>query len=130
MTYQELNRYRHVKNRIRCIEFELNELAGLSAIRLDGMPHSRTPGDPVYQAYRKAEKLRKQLVFQRQRAIDELLKLNDFIESVDDPEMQNILMARFVEGRTYEQIGESLFMHRTTVKRRIEIFLKDAHNAR
>ena len=124
MTYNELDRYRQLKNRIHYIEIELSELAELSAVRLDGMPHSRTPGDPTYQMFCKAEKLREQLMFQRQRAVEELQKLNDFIESVDDPEMQNILTARFVEGQTYEKIGGILYMDRRTVKRKIDKILK------
>ena len=126
MTYNELDRYRQLKNRIHYIEVELRELAELSAVRLDGMPHSRTPGDPVYQMFCKAEKLREQLMFQRQRAVEELQKLNDFIESVDDPEMQNILTARFVEGQTYEQIGDKLFLHYTTVIYKLNWFLNNS----
>lgn len=129
MTYNELDRYRQLKNRIHYIEVELRELAELSAVRLDGMPHSRTPGDPVYQAFLKAEKLREMLMFKREQAKQELNRIIEFIESVDDPEIQNILTARFVEGQTYEQIGNELYMHRTTVKRKIESFLKDAHKA-
>ena len=40
MTYNELDRYRQLKARIYYIQVELNELAELSAVRLDGMPHS------------------------------------------------------------------------------------------
>lgn len=129
MTYKELDRYRQLKNRIHYIEIELSELAELSAVRLDGMPHSRSPGDPVYQAFRRSEKLRRMLELKKQQAQSELERIIEFIENVDDPEMQNILTARFVEGQTYEKIGEELYMHRTTVKRKIESFLKDAHNA-
>ena len=126
MTYNELDRYRQLKNRIHYIEVELRELAELSAVRLDGMPHSRTPGDPVYQAFMRSEKLRDMLRFKQEQARAELERIIEFIESVDDPEMQNILTARFIEGKTYEQIGENLFLHYTTVIYKLNRFLNNS----
>ncbi len=123
MTYNELDRYRQLVNRIYYIEVELRELAELSAVRLDGMPHSRTPGDPVYQAFIKAEKLRQKLEFQKRQAVDELQKLNDFIESIADEELKNIFKARFVKGDSYEKISEQLNCDRRTVSRKIKKYL-------
>ena len=124
MTYNELEMYRQLKNRIHYIEVEISELAELSAVRLDGMPHSRSPGDPVYQAFRRSEKLREMLEMKKQQAQSELERIIEFIENVDDPEMQNILTARFIEGKTYERIGGILYMDRRTVKRKIDRLLK------
>ena len=128
MTYNELEMYRQLKNRIHYIEVEISELAELSAVRLDGMPHSRNPGDPVYQAFRRSEKLREMLEMKKQQAQAELNRIVEFIESVDDPEMQNILTARFVEGKTYEKIGKTMFMDRRTVKRKIDKLLQTTNN--
>ncbi len=92
------------------------------------MPHSRNPGDPVYQAFRRSEKLREMLEMKKQQAQAELNRIVEFIESVDDPEMQNILTARFVEGKTYEKIGKTMFMDRRTVKRKIDKLLQTTNN--
>ena len=124
MTYNELDRYRQLKNRIHYIEVEISELAELSAVRLDGMPHSRSPGDPVYQAFRRSEKLRRMLELKKQQAQSEIERIIEFIENVDDPEMQNILTARFIEGKTYEKIGETLYIERTTVSKKIKKYLQ------
>ena len=129
MTYNELDRYRQLKNRIHYIEVEISELAELSAVRLDGMPHSRNPGDPVYQAFRRSEKLRRMLEMKKQQAQSELERIIEFIENVDDPEMQNILTARFIEGKTYEQIGKELYMHLTTVIYKLDKFLEFPKNS-
>lgn len=126
MTYNELDRYRQLKNRIHYIEVEISELAELSAVRLDGMPHSRSPGDPVYQAFRRAERLREMLELKKQQAQSELERIIEFIENVDDTEMQNILTARFIEGKTYEQIGDKLFLHYTTVIYKLNRFLNNS----
>ncbi len=126
MTYNELDRYRQLKARIYYIQVELNELAELSAVKLDGMPHSRTPGDPVYQAFMRSEKLRDMLRFKQAQAQAELERIIEFIENVDDPEMQNILIARFIEGKTYEQIGDKLFLHYTTVIYKLNRFLNNS----
>ena len=123
MTYNELDSYRQLKSRIHYIEVEISELAELSAVRLDGMPHSRSPGDPVYQAFRRSEKLREMLEMKKQQAVEELQKLNDFIENIPDEELKNIFMARFIEGASYEKISEQLDCDRRTVSRKIKKYL-------
>lgn len=123
MTYRELNRYFHIQQKIKSINAELEQLSYLTAANLNGMPRSTAVGDPVHSAFMKGEKLRQKLEFQKMRAVAELDKLNDFIESVEDVEIQVILQKRFVECKSYERIGDELFMERTTVSKKIQRFL-------
>ena len=123
MTYQELNRYRNIKLKIISINAELAQITYLSATNYDGQPHGSGVGDPVHSAFIKAEKLRQKLEFQKQRAVEELDKLNDYIESIDDIEMQMIIQKRFIECKSYERIGEEMFMHLSTVKKKLDRFL-------
>lgn len=125
MTYQELNRYFCIQKRIKQLNAELSMMPYLSATSYDGMPHGTGINDSTFQQFAKREKLIDKLNFQKARAIDELDKLNDFIESIDDVEMQTIIHARFVECRTYESIGDEMFLHLSTIKKKLDSFLRE-----
>ncbi len=123
MTYQELNRYFCIQKRIKQLNAELSMMPYLSATNYDGMPHGTGISDTVHAQFVKREKLIDKLNYQKARAIDELDKLNDFIESIDDVEMQTIIHARFIECRSYDSIGNEMFMDRTTISKKIDRFL-------
>ena len=129
MTYTELNRYFYIKKRMKTINAELEQLSYLSATLNDGMPRSTAVGDPVHAAFMKLNRLKEKKKFLVIRAVDELAKLDEFIESVDDIEMQEILSQRFSLCRSYEAIGEDLFMHHTTVIRKLNSFLESTEVA-
>ncbi|MCQ2484767.1 MAG: hypothetical protein MJ168_05475 [Clostridia bacterium] len=123
MTYAELNRYFYLKKRMKTINDELAQITYLSATLNDGMPHSTAVGDPVHAAYIKLNKLKKKREFLIVRITDELAKLDEFIDNVGDIEMQEILSQRFILCRSYEAIGNDLFMSHSTVLRKIYNFL-------
>ena len=56
-------------------------------------------------------------------------KIERYISQIDDSEMRTIIRLRCIEFRTWEQIGAELHMHRTTAKRKISNYIKNAHNA-
>lgn len=122
---EDLNQYFIWKNRIKTTEAELKEVCELSAFIFNGMPHSPSIGDPVYNTFRKKEKLEQKLKFQYQRALDELVKISDYIDSIENEEMKEILLQRFILCRRYQDIGDTLYMDRRTVSRKITEFLKN-----
>lgn len=128
MTYEELNRYFYIKKRIKTINAELAQISYLSATLNDGMPHGSNVGDPVHAAAMKLDKIKKKLQFQACRATDELDKLTDYIERIEDIEMQEIISQRFILCKSYEAIGEDLFMHFSTVREKLYKFLGKAEN--
>lgn len=128
MTYQELNRYFCIQKRIKQLNAELSMMPYLSATNYDGMPHGSGISDTVHAQFVKREKLIDKLNYQKARAIDELDKLNDFIESIDDVEMQTIIHARFIECRAYESIGFEIFRSHTDVRRKLMNYLDEINN--
>ncbi len=128
LTYNELNRYFYIQKKIKCLNAEIAKISFLSSTANDGMPHGSGIGDPVYNTYIKIEKLTEKLNYQKQRAVDELDKLNDFIESIEDIEMQVILRLRFIKCWSYERIGDELFMNHSTVLRKLKHFLENSED--
>lgn len=45
-----------------------------------------------------------------------------FIESVDDLEIKEILNQRYLEGKTYEQIGDDLGYEQSTIRKKLDAF--------
>ena len=62
-------------------------------------------------------------------AARELLTIEDFLESLEDPEMRLIFRLRYCLRMTWEAIGCEVHMHHTTVLRKHRAFLKAAQNA-
>ncbi len=57
-------------------------------------------------------------------------KIENYIESIDDIEFKFIAEKYFLENKTFEQIGRVMNYDRRTVSRKLECWLKVAHNAR
>lgn len=62
------------------------------------------------------------------RLVEEIKEIQDYIFSIEDPECREIAIRRCIKGETYEQIGEQMYMHRTTARRKLKRYV--AHNAR
>lgn len=73
-------------------------------------------GDENY--VRVKQKLAKSLV----RAQQERLRIEEWLDGVDDPEMRNILRLQYVNGLTQEEIGDELGYSLSTIKRRLKEF--------
>lgn len=104
MTFDELNRYRALKIRLKKYNTELETLEILlSEIKTD------SDLDNEIQA------LRALVIQGKKELIHELAYLIQYIESIEDVETQSIFVSRFIEGKTYEQIGAEFFMHQSNV---------------
>lgn len=57
-------------------------------------------------------------------------KIENYIKAIDDIEIKFIAEKYFLENKTFEQIGRVMNYDRRTVSRKLECWLKVAHNAR
>ena len=57
-------------------------------------------------------------------AARELLNIEDFLESLDDPEMRLIIRLRYCLRMTWEAIGDEIFMSPSGALRKCRRFLK------
>lgn len=87
-----------------------------------GHPHTISIsgyGDPSYMDVR-------QRLYEKQRQIQqEIAFLEDWLDSVEDPELRDILRLQYINGLTQEQIAEELGYSVITIKRRLRDFWKN-----
>ena len=87
-----------------------------------GHPHTISIsgyGDPSYMDVR-------QRLYEKQRQIqEEIAFLENWLDSIDDPEMRDILRLQYVNGLTQEQIAAELGYSERTIRRRLREFWKD-----
>ncbi len=89
-----------------------------------GFPHTKSIsgyGDSAYVDVR-------QRLYEKQRQIqDEIAFLENWLDSIDDPEMRDILRLQYVNGLTQEEIAAELGYARETVSRKLKAFWKSSH---
>ena len=87
-----------------------------------GHPHTISIsgyGDPSYMDVR-------QRLYEKQRQIQaEIAFLENWLDSIPDPEMRDILRLQYVNGLTQEQIAAELGYSERTIRRRLREFWKD-----
>lgn len=127
MTERELNGLYYIEKEIESLTALLEELpedAGLGSVVLDGMPHGTDIGDKTAAIALKRARLQKQLQRARKKRMKESSKIHKYINSVQDAEVRSIMIMRFIELKSWDEIGDKLFMHRTTVVRKLRQYLK------
>lgn len=127
MTVQFLESYR---SRLRQLEImreqlHLSYINGIDTTRVS-VQSGRTGNSTAEFALREIE-LAKSLEKEYLQIAADVKAIQDYIFNMDDPECKEIAMRRCLKGETYEQIGEAMFMHRTTALRKLQKYI--AHNA-
>lgn len=87
-----------------------------------GFPHTKSLsgyGDSAYVDIR-------QRLYDKQLQIQgEIAFLENWLDSVEDPELRDILRLQYVNGLTQEEIADELGYNVRTIKRRLHEFWKD-----
>lgn len=127
MTVQFLESYR---SRLRQLEImreqlHLSYINGIDTTRVS-VQSGRTGNSTAEFALREIE-LAKSLEKEYLQIAADVKAIQDYIFNMDDPECKEIAMRRCLKGETYEQIGEAMYMHRTTALRKLQKYI--AHNA-
>ena len=85
-------------------------------------------GDPMAVFALRSIELKEKLSAEFDQLVSDIKEIQEYIFSIADPECREIAIRRCIKGETYEQIGETMYMHRTTVRRKLQRYV--AHNAR
>lgn len=124
-----------VRRRIGELEKAIAEMDGHGYSEIDtviggsgGIQHFKIEGFP-YEKYSK----KKTLLYARKSILEtlefDLLEMTneveEFIASVEESRMRMILTLRFVENRTYEQIGYVLGYDRTSISKMVDKFMAE-----
>ena len=92
MTKEELSSYYYLKKEIKQIEERIKEIDDtfLSANRINGMRYEKRLSNPQEQRMILIEKYDKRLEEKKDEALKELMKIENFIDSINDPEIRMI----------------------------------------
>lgn len=117
MTEKELSRYYYLKKEIKDLEDRLKEFGvGLSAINLD----KELSGTSVHNSIQeKRAILKEKWINARLTALEEYLKIENYIESVEEAEIRQIMRYRFLDLYDWYKIGELTHSHRTTAYKKM-----------
>jgi len=67
---------------------------------------------------RKVARIRRTIIKKLHEALDKKAEIIEYIETVEDIEVRNILMLRYSECLTWEKIEDTLHMHKRTAQRK------------
>ncbi|MEE0015733.1 MAG: hypothetical protein UE866_00720 [Clostridia bacterium] len=132
MTLKELNQLYYLSVEIAHLKKEIEKRENQSDIRaqvITGMPFGGKLSDPTGERGTELSDNKMLLNLALIKAEIEKNKIERYISQIDNSEMRTIIRLRCIEFRTWEQIGAELHMHRTTAKRKISNYIKNAHNA-
>lgn len=127
MTIDELSKYHVIKVEIEQLKANLKELddTTIGSPKLSGMPQgSGHVGNPVESLVIKKSKLEMILKKKQDKLLDEQLKIENFLETIEDSNVRVIIRARFIDGKNWHQIGKELNFERTTPYYHLKKYLK------
>lgn len=127
MTIQELSRYYHLSLKIQSLKDRIKELnstiVGASKISEIKVDSSHNNDDPTSRIALKLYILKKDLEKYLEESIEEETKINQYIETVSDLEVQEIIRYRFISLMKWEDIADKLRCDRTLPLKKLKIYL-------
>jgi len=118
-----LNKLYWLKIDIENIKEEMNTV--ISAIDYSGMPHSTEVSDTVHQMYLKREKLTEKLHKKVNQYLDELIRIENIIDRIEDDEIRAMARMRFVQNMKWEAIGKKVGYDRTVCSKKVRRYFEN-----
>jgi hypothetical protein len=137
MTERELMSLVFIQRRIAKINERIEELEdedGLGAMNMDGMPHSKTPGNPVERMALARAALHEMLLDLKADLVEKELEIRKYIESVELDDIKFIMECRFIDGRSWQDIAveweetTGKYADRTTLAKKVRKYLFEHPN--
>ena len=119
-----LNKLYYLKIDIESIKEEIMSLPVISSPQITGMPRGSGVSNPIEQYYIKKEALVEKLNQKIEKYTEELIRVEGILERIEDPEVRAIARMRFVQNMKWEEIGDKMYMERTTVSKKLRRYLK------
>lgn len=137
MTEYELMSLVYIQARINRLNERIAELEdenGLGSVEMDGMPHSKTPGNPVERMALARAALHEKLLQLRADLLEKELAIMDYIESVEQEDIKLIMELRFIDMKYWQDIAieweerTGKYVDRTTLAKKVEKYLREHPN--
>ena len=127
MNKKELSKYYHLTNEIKDLQEKIKELdlTLISSPLLTGMPHSNKVSNPTEQRNILILILKRKLEIREAKAMEELIKIEDYISSIEDIELRQIFDKRYVQLKSWEVIANEIHMSERNVFRKVSKYLKE-----
>ena len=120
-----LNKLYYLKLDIENIKKEIESIPTISSPQLTGMPHGSGISNPVVSYVIKKEELVERLNQKIARYTEELARIENIIDRIDDIEVRAIARMRFVLCLNWEEIGERVHLDRTNCARKLKKYIKN-----
>ena len=114
-----LNKLYFLKLDIDNIKDEIKSLPIISSPQMTGMPHGTGISSPTESYCLKKEKLLEKLNTKVEKYTEELIRIEDIIDRIEDPETRAIARMRFIKNMKWEDIGEKIHLERTTCSKKL-----------
>lgn len=138
MTEYELNQYRAIKNEIDDLSFRIKQIENMKVqLTTDRVKGSSKHFPYIEQhfyvtgideeEYEHRKMMIRELQRKRNIKLTELIemesKMHNFIYTIEDSEIRQIFIFRFIDGLSQEEIGQKLHMDRSGVSKRITKYI-------
>lgn len=134
MEREQLERYRSQKEEIRELRYKLLHLGDGDSLIGNDTIFDYSSGFPKPQAvigydYNKERSLRERYMTRLEKLKADCEETEQWVEDIPDSQMRRIFRMYYLDGMTYRQIANKMHMDKSTVGRKIDVFLKVAPNA-
>ena len=133
MTIHDLSKYHNLKIEIKQIKdnIEKIETTIIGSSKIAGIPitSSSNNSNPTERIGMKLAKLKTTLENKTDKLLDELNKIEDFLNTVDDGEIRIIIRKRFIEGKTWKEVSKDIIADRSTPYYKLKKYLNSMDDA-
>lgn len=133
MTIHDLSKYHNLKIEIKQIKDNIEEIETtiIGSSKIAGIPitSSSNNSNPTERIGMKLAKLKTTLENKTDKLLDELNKIEDFLNTVDDGEIRIIIRKRFIEGKTWKEVSKDIIADRSTPYYKLKKYLNSMEGA-
>lgn len=119
MTKKELSRYFYLSLEIADLEERKKQLESTSigSAKLTGMPTVHSNTSPTERIVELIDELQRRIDKRKVEAMKEMMKIEKFLSEIPEIETRLIFTKRYIELKTWEQIGDDMHMSSRTAQR-------------
>ena len=121
---KKLNTIYWLKREKAQIENQIKELTVLSAVSMSGMPSGNNVSSPVERFNERLERLTEKLQRKCAEILAETERIEDYIENIEDAEVRVIARMRFIENKTFQVIGDELYIDKSTAYKKLDKYFE------
>ena len=121
---KKLNKLYYLKIEIKELKEEIENLSEISSPSLSGMPHGGKLSNLPEQYFLKKERLLNKLNKKLEKYIDELERVENIIDNIEDEEVRVIARMRFIDCCKWREIARKVHLDRSVCSRKLDKYLK------